>query len=278
MKHLHFFNLESWPSLSSKGQVQTVANHERKGCTDNRAVLGQGLGSPSRDTHYFIFKLFCGTKTPPKWKSLRFYIYEPVLSGVPHKERPSQTLWNLVEGAIREPVWKEILQQERSPMMWNLLLHLGNLGYIFGRIFVLPNIVGRTHCQQSLIPQICLNFDVWHMNFNNDMTSMRKKSSSLLSSFHSRQPWEATGWLTECSEEHVSSIWGWVPYASSIRELYWHHIWVQGSLQSHQMGSTVRSLVRAGGDRHWWLSSDPLMLTLSSPIARRHAHKTITLL
>ena len=217
-------------------------------------------------------------KPPPKWKSLRFYIYEPVLSGVPHKERPSQTLWNLVEGAIREPVWKEILQQERSPMMWNLLLHLGNLGYIFGRIFVLPNIVGRTHCQQSLIPQICLNFDVWHMNFNNDMTSMRKKSSSLLSSFHSRQLWEATGWLTECSEEHVSSIWGWVPYASSIRELYWHHIWVQGSLQSHQMGSTVRSLVRAGGDRHWWLSSDPLMLTLSSPIARRHAHKTITLL
>lgn len=116
-----------------------------------------------------------------------------------------------------------MLQQERSPTKWNLALHVGNLGYIFGRIFVLPNTVGRTHCQQALIPQICLNFDVWHMNSNSDMTSMRK--NHLLSSSHSRQLWEATGWLTECSEEHVSSIWGWVPHASSVRELYWHHVW-----------------------------------------------------
>ena len=136
--------------------------------------LGSGSWFSLNGYTLLIFKLFCGTKPPPKWKSLCFYIYKPVLSGVPHKEGPSQTLWNLVEGAIRESVWKEILQQERSPTMWNLVLHLGNLGYIFGRIFVLPNIVGRTHCQQSLIHQICLKFDVWHMNFNNDMTSMRK--------------------------------------------------------------------------------------------------------
>ena len=187
MQHLHSFNLDSWPPLSSKGHVQTVANHKRRECTDkeqprdSRAALGQGPGSPSRDTHYFVFKLFCATKAPNKWKSLCFYIYEPVISGVPHKEGPSQTLWNLVKEAIMEPVWKEMLQQERSPTKWNLVLQLGNLGYSFGRIFVLPNIVVRTHCQQSLIPQICLNFDVWHMNFNNDMTSMRKKNSFVLS-------------------------------------------------------------------------------------------------
>lgn len=165
-----------------------------------------------------------------------------------------------------------MLQQERSPTKWNLALHVGNLGYIFGRIFVLPNTVGRTHCQQALIPQICLNFDVWHMNFNSDMTSMRK--NHLLSSSHSRQLWEATGWLTECSEEHVSSIWGWVPHASSVRELYWHHVWVRGSLQSHQMGSTVRSLLTAGEDRHWWLSP----CGLSAIPLHEDAHKTITLL
>ena len=65
MKHLHSFNLESWPSLSSKGQVQTVANHERKGCTDNRAVLGQGLGSPSMDTHYLSLS-FSVERNPPQ--------------------------------------------------------------------------------------------------------------------------------------------------------------------------------------------------------------------
>ena len=257
MQHLHSFNLDSWPSLSSKGQVQTVANHKRRECTDkeqpgdSRAALGQGPGSPSRGTHYFVFKLFCATKAPNKWKSLCFYIYEPVISGVPHNEGPSQTPWNLVKEAIMEPVWKEMLQQERSPTKWNLVLQLGNLGYSFGRIFVLPNIVGRTHCQQSLIPKSAwtLMYGTWTLI--NDMTSMRKKNSSLLFSSHSRQLWEATGWLTGCSEEHVSSIWGWVPHASSIRELDWHHIWVQGSLQSHRMGSAVRSRLTAGGDRCW---------------------------
>ena len=137
----------------------------------------------------------------------------------------------------------------------------------------IPGQILRSHSNKgALCTQICLNFDVWHMNFNSDMTSMRK--NHLLSSSHSRQLWEATGWLTECSEEHVSSIWGWVPHASSVRELYWHHVWVRGSLQSHQMGSTVRSLLTAGEDRHWWLSP----CGLSAIPLHEDAHKTITLL
>ena len=152
---------------------------------------------------------------------------------------------------------------------WNLVLQLGNLGYSFGRIFVLPNIVGRTHCQQSLIPQICLNFDVWHMNFNNDMTSMRKKNSLLLSS-PSRQLWEAAGWLTGCSEERVSSM-----RVSATCKLH------QRTRLAPYLGAGkpaippdgIRSQIPADSSWRQTLIGVPLLT-----IAPRPAHKTIALL
>ena len=67
-----------WPSLSPKGQIQTVANQGREGIPktreeqprNNSAALGQGPGSASRDTHSNIFELFCRAKIPNKWKML----------------------------------------------------------------------------------------------------------------------------------------------------------------------------------------------------------------
>ena len=61
-----------WPSLSSKGQVQTVANQGREGDAETReeqsrndsAALGQGPSSTLRDTHNNVFELFTELKLP----------------------------------------------------------------------------------------------------------------------------------------------------------------------------------------------------------------------
>ena len=61
----------SWLSLSSKGQVQTVASRGRaEHLRENSAALGQDPGSSSRNIHKNIFEPFCRTKTPNKWKML----------------------------------------------------------------------------------------------------------------------------------------------------------------------------------------------------------------
>ena len=76
-----------WPSLSSKGQVQAVANQGREGmqkCREekqsrnNSAALGQGPGSSSRNIHNNIFELFSRTK-PPSNENQRGRPPEPVL-------------------------------------------------------------------------------------------------------------------------------------------------------------------------------------------------------
>ena len=72
----HFLFLENklqplWPSLSSKGQVQTVVNQGREGMqrqerSSQEAIVqlwGQGPGPSSRNTDNNIFE-FCRTKPP----------------------------------------------------------------------------------------------------------------------------------------------------------------------------------------------------------------------
>ena len=51
-------------SSGKGGDAETREEQPR----NNSAALGQGPGSASRDTHNNIFKLFCRTKTPTKWK------------------------------------------------------------------------------------------------------------------------------------------------------------------------------------------------------------------
>ena len=61
-----------WLSVSSNGQIQAVVNWGREGMRDqgetvkrnNSAALGQGPGSPARDTHDNIFELFCRDWNP----------------------------------------------------------------------------------------------------------------------------------------------------------------------------------------------------------------------
>ena len=68
-------------SLSSKGQIQTVANPGSNAKTregqprNNSAALGQGPGSASRDIRNNVFKLFIELK-PNKWKMSAFFIPE----------------------------------------------------------------------------------------------------------------------------------------------------------------------------------------------------------
>lgn len=56
-----------------------------------------------------------------------------------------------------------------------------------------------------------------------------------------------------------------MPHALFIRELKWHPFWRDGSLQFHRMGSAVRSVPSAGGDRHWHQPKD--WVSLPSPQA-----------
>ena len=52
-----------WPSLSSNSRFKQLLTREGRGCQTrekrSRAALGQGPGSPSKDTHNNIFELFC---------------------------------------------------------------------------------------------------------------------------------------------------------------------------------------------------------------------------
>ena len=68
----------TWPSLSSMGQIQAVVNQGREGMRDqgktvkrnSNAVLGQGPGFPSQDTHNNTFELFCRYWNPSRWEKL----------------------------------------------------------------------------------------------------------------------------------------------------------------------------------------------------------------
>ena len=70
-----------WPSLSSKGQVQTVSNqgrermqrHWEEKSGNNSAAWGKCPGSSSRDMLNNIFELFWRHKTPKKWKMLTMW-------------------------------------------------------------------------------------------------------------------------------------------------------------------------------------------------------------
>jgi len=65
------------PSLSSKWQVQTVANQEKeetqkreRRSQETKVQPWENPGTSSRDTHNNIFELFCRTKSSNKWKIL----------------------------------------------------------------------------------------------------------------------------------------------------------------------------------------------------------------
>ena len=77
----------SWPSLSSKGQIQAVAN-QGKECKDKggeprktSAALGQGFGFTAMDTHNKNFGLF---KKLKPWHVSAFFTQEKRSSGSAH--------------------------------------------------------------------------------------------------------------------------------------------------------------------------------------------------
>ena len=72
LQEIGFFQ-PPWPSPSSSGQIQAVVNEGREGMRDKgetnsqekqQCTLGQGPGSPWRDTHNNIFELFCSYWNP----------------------------------------------------------------------------------------------------------------------------------------------------------------------------------------------------------------------
>lgn len=178
-----------------------------------------------------------------------------MLLAAPHNEGLRRFLWTLAEAAKMEVLWREMPQWERSKERlggklsteWSLVLDFGKN-------------VNRMPCQDLSHPGFSLHFQAWHMNFSNDMTSARKKKSShftfILLTEGSRGRQQEGGNKTTNRVSKKSIL---VPFEnechmrSSFRELKWRHLWMDGSLQFHKMGSVVRPLQSTDGNRHWHL-------------------------
>ena len=107
-----------WPSLNSKGQVQTVANQkrewmQRQGRSRQETIVqprGRVPGPSPRNIGNSIFGFFCRTKTPNNWKMLR---------------KPSS-------------FWRDDLQITEC-QLWKQWKIASNLILIWGPIFHSPN-------------------------------------------------------------------------------------------------------------------------------------------
>lgn len=54
--------------LSFKGEVQTVTNQEREGVQKEARDFGGRVLVTSNYKYINVFKVFCGSKSPTKWK------------------------------------------------------------------------------------------------------------------------------------------------------------------------------------------------------------------
>ena len=107
-----------WPSLSSKGQVQTVVDQGREGMQKqgrgSQETIVQGPGSPSKDTRNSIFELFCRTKTPTKWKTLTTWW------SILHSREGHSLITLRTREAHQETTWGQIKGVQALHTPWSL--------------------------------------------------------------------------------------------------------------------------------------------------------------
>lgn len=173
-----------------------------------------------------------------------------MLLAAPHNEGLRRFLWTLAEAAKMEVLWREMPQWERSKERlggklsteWSLVLDFGK------NVNRMPTRISHT------LDSLCIfKHDTWTLVMI-WLLLEKKNHLILLSSFSHKA---AEGGNKTTNRVFKKSIL--VPFEnechmrSSFRELKWRHLWMDGSLQFHKMGSVVRPLQSTDGNRHWHL-------------------------